>query len=707
MNARKLLKLSLLLLFLSSTFTAAQEYVPGRIVILFDIESKMLPNNVLSLNSDQISYLDDDLFEAFKSINGMRLDRLFWPSGSNTLKDADTGYWTLHYDPKISSDYAVSALRSISSSSILAVSPVTNYSLYDYDPDDPNYVNGDQWGFEQTGTYNDIDVNAPEGWDYAKGDLDQLIAIIDTGIRSTHEEFDATNKFQDCWNCMPASPTTYGWDTDIAGWEENEYNGHGTFVAGIAAGLTGNDKGGVGVLGGDYQSTYGSAISVLRAGQTGIPDDYLARALVKAVDVNADVVNFSGGNDDGSAEVVIRRLITLYEAGIPLVAAAGNKNLTHIGYPAKYAHVIAVGAIDSTGDRWYVDSTHGSNRGPLLDVVAPTEVMAPRAEGNTEYFTPNGTSSAAPFVTGLTGMILEINPSASMAELQGIIRASGDDYPSHTDDFGFGLVRFDVAMDVADGTVSWEKTGVASYSNAELYDTTFTFRVAQENVWDIPIGEPGGYDCTFRRIPVKLEFETSRAANGPVAVWVEPSNTTGVLGLVHLLDENGFDDFATPDPSTFQSESNGRVSGEILTYVYKVVKTSTQQNLGYYPCDPGDVDVTYTYRGRLYAATPTFITYYYEEPQFGFPFIYLKWTKNPAEELVTKYRLERSDEGGEYYKIGDLGYTPGGSYVEYTDDKLKDVEYLINDNYFYLLTTIRITGYLDSSLRSIFACSTL
>src|SRR5215207_5367234 len=58
-------------------------------------------------------------------------------------------------------------------------------------PDDPYVTNGDQWHLHnmgQSGGTVDADIEAPEAWDIANSAPDIVVAVLDTGVRYTHED---------------------------------------------------------------------------------------------------------------------------------------------------------------------------------------------------------------------------------------------------------------------------------------------------------------------------------------------------------------------------------------------------------------------------------------------------------------------------------------------------------------------------------------
>jgi subtilisin family serine protease len=181
--------------------------------------------------------------------------------------------------------------------------------------------------------------------------------------------------------------------------------------------------------------------------------DGLRWAVRIAAEQNVRVVNLSFGGDalpspcqgSGGGEREIR---TLFQAGIVVVAAAGNDGLASaISAPACLPEVVSVGATyDTSGQR--IDSeicsesstvdwlACYSNRASFLDVVAPGTTISTPSSSNF-----GGTSAAAPFVTGVVALMLSANPDLTPEPIRKILRETGDPAYDPVNDFYFPRVN--------------------------------------------------------------------------------------------------------------------------------------------------------------------------------------------------------------------------------------------------------------------------
>ena len=249
------------------------------------------------------------------------------------------------------------------------------------------------------------------------------IAVIDSGIDFGHETLPLW-KFVGGWDFTLATPI----ETD-----PDDQMGHGTHVAGIAAG-TGGPNGPRGVAPG------AGLVDIRVFGATGgAPQSRVVAAIDKCIERrhawNIRVINLSLGSttasagDDAQAAAANRAV----QAGIVVCASTGNDNLHKIASPAAADHVIAVGATDDQGTidrtddvRWEgVFGNGGSNFGPRLDdgdsdsedelkptCAAPGRgIRAPQFNTTTGYVEKTGTSMACPHVAGLAAILIQFDPA--------------------------------------------------------------------------------------------------------------------------------------------------------------------------------------------------------------------------------------------------------------------------------------------------------
>jgi len=239
-------------------------------------------------------------------------------------------------------------------------------------PNDPYFDDDHQWGM--------FKVEAAQAWDITHGSSNTCIAILDTGIDSSHPDLGAK---------VVAKTNFSGSSTAEPG------NDHGTHVAGIAAAITDN---GVGVAGLGYNSSLMN-VKVLDDDGTGYYS-WIAQGIVWATDNGADVINLSLGGSSFSSTLQ-QAVDYAWNHGVVVVAAAGNDGSSGYFYPAYYDNCIAVAATDASDNlaSW-------SNYGSWVDVAAPGSAYSTKTDGQYGYM--SGTSMASPYVAGLAGLVFSV-----------------------------------------------------------------------------------------------------------------------------------------------------------------------------------------------------------------------------------------------------------------------------------------------------------
>jgi subtilisin family serine protease len=229
--------------------------------------------------------------------------------------------------------------------------------------------------------------------------------------------------------------------------------GHGTFVASIAGGSATT----VG-FGGDAQ------LMIVRAnrGGTGFADADEAKAITRAVDHGADIVNLSIGGPETS-QVERDAIDYAVSKGVLLVAAAGN--LAQDGNPPTYPAALigrsglVVGAADPSGHRARFSSTgaYVDLLAPGVDIVGALAVSAApglfqRASGlglPGAYGYGTGTSFAAPVVSGAAALVMAANPMLDAAGVARVLEQTASGEGRWTRDLAYGNVDVAAAVQLA------------------------------------------------------------------------------------------------------------------------------------------------------------------------------------------------------------------------------------------------------------------
>ena len=354
-------------------------------------------------------------------------------------------------------------------------------------PNDPYYVH--QWHYPL--------IALPQAWDITKGNDDVVMALIDSGVVTDHPDLASRllrngrnrvvgydfiadrNRAADGDGIDP-DPYDVG-DSAVIG---KGSSFHGTHVAGTVGAATDNGNGVAGV-------TWSGKIMPIRVlGKGGGTSwdiaqgiRYAARLANDSGDlppVRADVVNLSLGpsNEQCRRLPAIDRetrdaLGAAIDAGVVVVVAAGNDSCGESTPMSTVEGVISVSATDQIGRAPY------SNYGAMVDVAAPGGSMVADQNGDGypdgvlstladdsaaplrhEYDFLQGTSMAAPHVSGVVALMLAVNPDLTPNDINRLLAGTHADpaagpitrdwgAPGRDDEFGHGLIDANQAVRVA------------------------------------------------------------------------------------------------------------------------------------------------------------------------------------------------------------------------------------------------------------------
>ncbi|MBU0502347.1 MAG: S8 family peptidase, partial [Candidatus Margulisbacteria bacterium] len=382
----------LLSFFLSGTVLAKANFAPGKVMVKFK-PGKVFASSVQALHEKNKVYKIRKLYEKVLEIrpDWTHLEGQYvleFPEGEDAQEIA------AHYraDPNISE-----------------ASVVTRVQAFAAVPNDPYFSSGAQYGL--------VNIEATRGWDRTTGSSNDLIAVLDTGINYNHVDLQGKINLADAWDFV---------NNDSDPWDDY-VNAHGTTVAGVIAAATNNS---IGVAGMNWNGKI-LPVKVLNNAGSGDMSDIL-EGIAWAQAKGADVINMSFGQYVHDVNLQAR-CQNAYDAGIVLVAAAGNGGGNWPTYPAWYDTVIAVSAVDRNDQRavWtaidpYTGRRQASNYGTWVDVAAPGNLIATTFSGN-DYVDTSGTSLSSPFVAGLASLIRSTGPTLTVQQIKDRITSEADD----------------------------------------------------------------------------------------------------------------------------------------------------------------------------------------------------------------------------------------------------------------------------------------
>lgn len=418
--------------------------VPGQILVRFrpGSKSRQLGRQVLiEKTGRQIQMSIKAVSPAFEIVEGLRVAQ---------VNPADTGN-------------ALEALRA---------RPDVVYAEPDFirrataTPNDPRYP--EMWGLNNTGQPSTFagnpgtagnDIRAEQAWNLTTGNRSVVVGVIDTGIDVNHEDLKDnvwTNPGEVAGNGIDDDGN--GFVDDIHGWDfahndatvfdyteptyppspsyAGDIDDHGTHVAGTI-GATGNNT--TGVVGVNWQVSLMSLKFLTEDGAGSSSDLLNAFAYAKAMrqlwessggtkGANIRVLNNSYGGDNFS-QAELDAIRALSDAGILFVVSAGNEDTFNDLFPVYPSNYISPNLISVAASAGGGFKASFSNWGEAtVNVTAPGEFILSTTPKNTYNFA-NGTSMAAPHVSGTAALACALSPSITMQKLRTVMLYSGHAAP--------------------------------------------------------------------------------------------------------------------------------------------------------------------------------------------------------------------------------------------------------------------------------------
>ena len=313
------------------------------------------------------------------------------------------------------------------------------------------------WGQGYADLYGVKAIGCPAAWDVSTG-TGIIVAVVDTGIDYTH--LDITNNV---W-INPGEITGNGIDDDgngyvddVRGWDfigdsagapqqDNDTfdrNGHGTHVAGTSR-RPGQQRAR------HYRRGVGGRVMAVKGlddSGSGWDSD-LANAIVYAANNGADVINASWGGQ-GTSPVLEDAVNYAASLGVVFVAAAGNDTRTRpvssrqiARRPSRWEPSLPTAIrlrfpISEIGSMWPAPGVD------ILSLRATNASMGTPLAQDLGYTRADGTSMAAPHVSGVAALVLSRRPTWSSEEIRQVLRSTADDvvYLGRDDLTGYGRVN--------------------------------------------------------------------------------------------------------------------------------------------------------------------------------------------------------------------------------------------------------------------------
>ncbi len=229
------------------------------------------------------------------------------------------------------------------------------------------------------------------------------VAVIDSGCATTHADLSQVSHGYDIVNKAKDTST---WTVDTIS--------HGSHCTGVIAGL--DSATGIRGFAPDAEI---HACKLFPGGQI----SQLIDALEYCIEKQIDIVNLSLGGAEPS-EALEQQILRARQAGIACIVAAGNSGGA-VQYPGSSPNVLTVAAIgrinEFPGDSYHTQTltpqidvngffaARFSCHGPEIDVCAPGVAITSSVPDN-NFAAWDGTSMAAPHVTGLAALVLAHHP---------------------------------------------------------------------------------------------------------------------------------------------------------------------------------------------------------------------------------------------------------------------------------------------------------
>ena len=418
-------------------------------------------------------------------------------------------------------------------------------------PDDPRFISGEQWNlnnYGQGGGLPHADIHAPDAWNILNSASNIVVAIIDSGVRLTHQDLAANlwtnpgeipgNGIDDDHNGV--IDDVHGINTVNDTGNPNDDYGHGTHVAGILGAVGNND---IGVSGVAWRVQIMPLKFLDNQGNGSLSDVLLCLDYARTNGAKVISCSFTVARAALSAnqyQTLSNAFWSIRAAGIVVAAAAGNNGTDNDAsaiYPASFGHdgmdnVIAVGATTRTDDMVY---NYGATS---VHLAAPGyEILSTYNSSDSSYFTESGTSMATPCVAGAVALLLAEFPGLTYRQIIDRLLGTVDLLPSLAGRCITGG-RLNLARALSGGftiqpaSYSWVPTnGMTSITLANDGVSTarplpFTFQFGGRDFTNLYVGANGiiGFTNSGLNLTGNMDMPTTAAPNAIICPYWDDLN---------------------------------------------------------------------------------------------------------------------------------------------------------------------------------------
>lgn len=297
-----------------------------------------------------------------------------------------------------------------------------------------------------------------------------LIAVLDGGFSRVNQipafsHLFANNQIKATYNFIERSPEVYQKDS------------HGTMVLSTMAAYQPGS-----FIGTAFKADYCLFITEDTRSEHNIEEINWLLAAEFADSAGVDVINSSLGYNtfdapslsysynemDGSTALVSKAADMASAVGILVVTSAGNEGSSdwrYISAPADAKTVLAVGAVDSLGNK-----TGFSSFGPSADGRVKPDLVAMGGRSfvinpNGSIVRANGTSFSGPILAGMVAGFWQANRHLKNAEVIEHLKRSGSRAESPDNNIGYGIPNFPRAVLLGEGRVDFPESPIGLFPN--------------------------------------------------------------------------------------------------------------------------------------------------------------------------------------------------------------------------------------------------